>query len=138
MLKVYDNTTAPIKVAEHDMPCDQILIQGLVLQASIGVFDFEHKKKQPVRFDIVLDIKPLSSEASHETHNIVRYDHVVADIKSIIAGGHIELIEILAEQVADICLRFDRAVQVCVTIAKLDIIDEADAVGVRITRRKSS
>ena len=67
----------------------------------------------------------------------MRYDHIVADIKAIIAGGHIELIEILAEQVADICLRFERAVQVRVAIAKLDIIDEADAVGVRITRRKS-
>ncbi len=137
MLKVYDNKTAPIKVVGQDMPFDQILIEGLVLPASIGVFDFEHKTKQPVRIDIDLDIKPLSPEAEHETHNIVRYDHIVADIKAIIAGGHIELIEILAEQVADICLRFERAVQVRVAIAKLDIIDEADAVGVRITRRKS-
>jgi len=136
MLKVYDNKTAPQAIEDTDLPYDQILIEGLVLEAYIGVFDFEYGKVQPVRFDLVVDIKPLSLEASHETHNIVRYDHIVTDIKNILAKGHVDLVETLAEQVAEACLAYDRASQVCVTVAKLDAIDEAQAVGVRITRRK--
>jgi len=136
MLKVYDNKTAPIVVAATDLPHDQILIEGLVLEAYIGVFDFEHGQTQPVRFDLVVDIKPLSLQASHETHNIVRYDHIVANIRAILSKGHIDLVETLAEQVAEACLTYERANQVCVTVAKLDAIKDAKAVGVRITRRK--
>jgi len=141
MLKVYDNKTAPIVVAATDLPHDQILIEGLVLEAYIGVFDFEYGQTQPVRFDLVVDIKPLSLQASHETHNhethnIVRYDHIVANIRAILSKGHIDLVETLAEQVAEACLTYERANQVCVTVAKLDAIKDAKAVGVRITRRK--
>jgi len=84
----------------------------------------------------VVDIKPLSLQASHETHNIVRYDHIVANIRAILSKGHIDLVETLAEQVAEACLTYERANQVCVTVAKLDAIKDAKAVGVRITRRK--
>ena len=136
MLKVYDNTAAQPATQAADLPYDQILIEGLVLEAFIGVFDLEYGKAQPVRFDLVIDIEPLSQEAIHETHNIVRYDHIVTDIKAILAGGHVDLVETLAEQVAKACLAYDRAHQACVSVAKLDAIDEAQAVGVRITRRK--
>lgn len=136
MLKVYDNKAASFAVTAKDLPLDQILIEGLVLDAYIGVFDFEYGQTQPVRFDIVVDITPLSIQDSHETHNIVRYDHIVTDIKKLLAAGHIDLVETLAEQVAKACLNYDRANQVCVTVAKLEAINEANGVGVRITRRK--
>ena len=136
MLKVYDNIAAQVAVKAKDLPLDQILIEGLVLDAYIGVFDFEQGKTQPVRFDILVDIQPLTKEASHETHNVVRYDHIIADVKSILSSGHVDLVETLAEQVAKACLSYERASQVSVTVAKLEAIDEAKAVGVRITRRK--
>lgn len=136
MLKVYDNTTASIEALSADLPCDQILIEALVLPVEIGVFDFEYGQEQSVRFDLIVDIEPLAAEASHETHNIVRYDHIVSDIKTIINEGHIDLVETLAERIAAASLLHERVRQVCVTVAKLEAIDEARSVGVRITRRK--
>lgn len=136
MLKVYDNIAAPIVAKATDLPLDQILVEGLVLEAYIGVFDFEQGQTQPVRFDILVDVEPLLTDAVHETHNVVRYDHIVTDIKTILAAGHVDLVETLAEQIANACLAYERASQVRVTVAKLEAIDEAAAVGVRITRRK--
>lgn len=136
MLKVYDNIAAPIAAKATDLPLDQILVEGLVLEAYIGVFDFEQGQTQPVRFDILVDVEPLLTDAVHETHNVVRYDHIVTDIKTILAAGHVDLVETLAEQIANACLAYERASQVRVTVAKLEAIDEAAAVGVRITRRK--
>lgn len=136
MLKVYENTAASKSIDLADLPCDQILIEALILPVQIGVFDFEYGQEQSVRFDLVVDIEPLTDETVHETHNIVRYDHIVADIKTIISEGHIELVETLAERIAGASLLYERARQVCVTVAKLDAIDEARSVGVRITRRK--
>lgn len=136
MLKVLDNTGASIATAVDNLPLDQILLEGLVLPAFIGVFEHEYGASQSVRFDVTVDILPLGSEGDHQTHNILRYDHIVADIKEILAKGHIDLVETLAEDVAKACLSYDRAQQVCVTVAKPAAFEEADAVGVRITRRQ--
>ncbi|MEP3890062.1 MAG: dihydroneopterin aldolase [Hellea sp.] len=135
MLKVLENTGSVLPIAPHDLPLDQILIEGLILPGFIGVFEHEYAASQPIRLDITVDITPLSQSDDHETHNIVRYDHIVADIKEILAAGHIDLVETLAEDIAKTCLSYDRAQQVCVTVAKPAAFDEADAVGVRITRR---
>lgn len=135
MLKVLENTGVALARAADDLPCDQILIEGLVLPAFIGVFDHEYGTRQSVRFDVTIDIASLGPEGEHEMHNIVRYDLIVADIKDILAKGHIDLVETLAEDVAARCLSYDRAEQVRVTVAKLSAFDEAEAVGVRITRR---
>ncbi len=133
MLKVYEN---PASVTLRQ-PCDQVIIEGLVLGANIGLFDHEYDAAQPVRFDVTVDVEPLEPNASHDSQNIVRYDHIVSDIKAIIGAGHIDLVETLAEQVASACLGYSRAVQVQVGVLKLSAIPEAEAVGVKITRRKA-
>ncbi|WP_051279809.1 dihydroneopterin aldolase [Hellea balneolensis] len=136
MLKVLNNTGLAQERLRDDLPCDQILIEGLVLPAFIGVFEHEYEAPQSVRFDITVDITPLGPHGDHEMHNILRYDHIVDHIKEILAKGHIDLVETLAEDVAKACLSYDRAEQVCVTAAKLEAIKDARAVGVRITRRR--
>ena len=136
MLKVLDTTGATLANALDDLPLDQILIEGLVLPAFIGMFAHEYDAPQNIRFDVTIDILPINTAEDHNTENIVRYDHIVADIKEILATGHIDLVETLAEDVAKACLSYNRAQQVCVVVAKPAAFEEAEAVGVRITRRK--
>lgn len=136
MLKVIKNTDGIVDAETQDLPPDQILIEGLTLPGFIGVFAHEYDAAQTIRFDVIVDIAPLTATDQHDTANIVRYDHIVADIKDILAVGHIDLVETLAEDVARACLSYSRAQQVCVTVAKPYAIEDAEAVGVRITRRK--
>lgn len=136
MLKVIKTPGSIIDAAPGNMPLDQILIEGLTLPAFIGMFAHEYDAPQPIRFDVTVDIAPLTASDEHDTDNIVRYDYIVADIKEILAAGHIDLVETLAEDVAKVCLSYNRAQQVCVTVAKPSAFEDADAVGIRITRRK--
>ena len=136
MLKVLKTTEATLSPAVSDLPLDQILIEGLTLPAFIGMFAHEYDAPQPIRFDVTIDIAPLKLSDEHDTDNIVRYDHIVADIKEILARGHIDLVETLAEDVAKACLSYNRAQQVCVCVAKPAAFEEAEAVGVRISRRR--
>jgi len=136
MLKVLKTTEATLSPAVSDLPLDQILIEGLTLPAFIGMFAHEYDAPQPIRFDVTIDIAPLKPADEHDTDNIVRYDHIVADIKEILAAGHIDLVETLAEDIAKACLSYNRAQQVCLTVAKPAAFEEAEAVGVRITRRR--
>jgi dihydroneopterin aldolase len=50
--------------------------------------------------------------------------------------GHINLVETLAERVAEICLVPDDARDVRVRVEKLDIVPDAAAVGVEIHRKR--
>lgn len=137
MLKVIN--TPGLTAAPHikaDLPPDQVLIEGLVLPANIGVFDHEYEAAQNVRFDVTVDLAPLTGNAEHDLHNIVRYDYIVADIKTHLAAGHVDLVETLAEDVAGIALAYTRAMTVTVAVIKLEAFDEAAGVGVRITRSR--
>ena len=66
--------------------------------------------------------------------NVVDYGAVVDGIKDILAGGHLNLVETLADRIADFCLS-DRRVRVArVRIEKLKVVAEAKSVGVEIER----
>jgi len=117
---------------------DQIFIEGLTLDAFIGVFDHEYDTTQRVRIDLEIDLLPLPKDEEYSTGNIVRYDYVVRDIRRLIRAGHIDLVETMAESVADIVLGYDGVDKVSVRVAKLSAISEARGVGVKIERRKTT
>ena len=135
MLKII-NTADPLAKAltQSELPPDRILIKGLILPAFIGVFEHEYEAAQNVCFDVTVDMAALTGNTDYDLNNIVRYDYIVADIKTLLAQGHIDLIETLAEDVAKIALAYPRAKQVTVAAIKLDAFDEAKGVGVEITR----
>ncbi len=114
---------------------DQIFIDALTLDASIGVFEHEYTTTQRVRFDLIIELsEPEGGE--YTMANIVRYDQVVQDIKDIIEAGHIELVETMAEKVADTVLSYDGVSQVEIKVSKLSAITEADGVGIKIKRQR--
>jgi len=65
---------------------------------------------------------------------VVSYDDVVAGIRAIVAEGHINLVESLAERVADMCLADSRVTRVNVQVEKLDVLSDEAVVGVEIER----
>ena len=67
---------------------------------------------------------------------VLNYEFIVGGIKSLVDGGHVELVETLAERVAALCLEDKRAIQATVTVEKLDVYPEAKGVGVQVIRRR--
>ena len=70
MLKALKNTATSLAQEPQDLPLDQVLIEGLILPAFIGMFAHEYDAPQPIRFDVSVDISPLSSAHDHDTDNI--------------------------------------------------------------------
>ena len=135
-LALYKPSIVPFPGNNALVDPDQIFINNLMLEASIGVYDFELTIRQPVKFNIVLDIEPISTDDEHEKSNIVCYDTICQGIKAIVDEGHIGLVETLAERVAALCLTSRRARKVVVSVAKPSAIAEAEGVGIRIVRSK--
>lgn len=116
-------------------PLDRIFVRDYVLDAEIGVHHHEKGVTQRVRFSVDVDITPSTDALDDDIGRTFDYDFVINGIKSIIARGHINLVETLAEEVAQHCLEHPRVERVAVTIEKLD--KDPGAVGVEIIRSKT-
>lgn len=114
---------------------DRIFVHDYVLDVEIGVHHHEQGVTQRVRFSVDVDITPSDESLDDNIGRTFDYDYVVNGIKSIIARGHINLVETLAEEVAQHCLAHPRVARVAVTIEKLD--KDPGAVGVEIMRSRA-
>jgi dihydroneopterin aldolase len=126
-----ENVT-PLKIANAERAIRHVFVRDLLLDAHIGVYKHEKGGTQPVRVNIDLTV----TEAVHgdSLDNVVCYATVVERIKSIVAEGHLNLVESLAERIAGSCLEDERVRVARVRVEKLAAISEAASVGVEIER----
>ena len=117
---------------------DRIIVNGLVVDTSIGVHDFERDAPQRVRFDIEIETVDDYATRVRSTGAYVSYADIVEFVTIRAASGeHIELVETWAEDVATFALTNELAQAVHVTVQKLDIFDTAEGVGIAIERRRA-
>lgn len=117
-------------------PYDLVFVHDLVLDAEIGVYSNEKGVTQRARFSVDIEVLPADQPIDDEIGRVLDYDMIIKTIKDLLAEGHINLVETLADEVATRCLAHPRAVSVRVKIEKLD--KEPGAVGVEIVRRRGS
>ena len=72
-----------------------------------------------------------------DIRNVICYEHLARGIEEIVGRGHVNLVETLAENIAAMCLEDGRVKSARVRVEKLDIIDDAESVGVEIERFNS-
>ena len=114
----------------------KVFVRDLVLAARIGVYQHEKLASQCVRINLEL-ICTEHPVINDELDNVVNYADVVDQVKAIVAEGHINLVETLADRIARMCLD-DRRVQTAkVRIEKLEVFKEAESVGVEIERSRN-
>jgi dihydroneopterin aldolase len=113
---------------------ERVFVHDLVLDCEIGVYTNEHGVTQRVRFSVDVDVKPAPVVVDDNIERVLDYDMIIDGIKTIVAAGHLNLTETLAEEVARHCLTHPRAASVKVLIEKLD--KEPGAVGVEIVRHR--
>ena len=114
---------------------DHIFVRGLVLPIAIGVYDEEQGITQKVRFTIEASVATSVSPKGDHIDEVPSYDALVGAVKSIVAAGHINLVETLAARIAERCLLDKRIVSVLVRVEKLERGPEA--VGVEIVRPRA-
>jgi dihydroneopterin aldolase len=126
--------SAPQNVAHEAKVSDRVFVHDLVLDVEIGVYTHEKGVTQRVRFSVDVDLIPADT-VNDDIRQAFDYDTIIKGIKAIIARGHINLVETLAEQIAKLCLAHTRAQSARVMIEKID--KEPGAVGVEIVRAKA-
>jgi len=127
----------PLRIADARKRIRHVFVRDLLLNANLGVYHREKGREQPVRINVDLTVEETDGELEDKLSNVVDYGAVVDGIKRILAGGHLNLVETLAERIAEFCLE-DRRVRVArVRVEKLEVIAEARSVGVEIEREST-
>lgn len=128
------NAEAPVRIADGHAAVRHVFIRDLVLTCSIGVHGHEKEAHQRVRLNLDLGVKEDQRALDDRLENVVCYEAIADGVRALLARGHVNLVETLAEQVAEMCLLDPRVGSVRVRVEKLDILPDAASVGVEIER----
>jgi dihydroneopterin aldolase len=124
----------PLPQQQTQQSTRRVFVKDLVLAALIGVHRHEKDGRQRVRINLDMEVLENEQPVQDRLADVVCYEDVVTSIRSIVGAGHINLVESLAELIADRCLEDRRVRMVRVRVEKLDVFADASSVGVEIER----
>jgi dihydroneopterin aldolase len=133
MTKEWTITKPEPLVANEGAESYRVFVRDLVVPCSIGIYPREKGLRRRVRVNAELAVaEPISG--NDDFAEAVNYETVVAGIKAIAEGGHINLVETLADRIATLCLTDRRVTAVRIVVEKLDVYPETESVGVLLER----
>ena len=113
----------------------KVFVRDLILPCRIGVYGHEKHGAQRVRINLELTCVEHPA-INDEHHNVVCYAEVVDGIRRLLAEGHINLVETLAERIASACFEDARVKTARVRVEKLHALSNAESAGVEIERTR--
>lgn len=131
------NNLHPLRIADAANGVRHVFVRDFDCDAHIGAYEHEKDTAQPIRINVDLSVDESDRDVDDQLENVVCYDSIVAEIRVILAAGHVHLVETLAEQIADMALQDKRVFSARVRVEKLRAVPEAAAVGVEIERHKT-
>ena len=112
-----------------------VKIRRLIIDMFIGVHEHERHSRQRVAIDVELEMGyPADGFSKGIYKNVGCYETLVGKIKNLSKEGHVVLVETFADQIADIALDDRRVITASVTVEKLDVFSDCDAVGTTIKK----
>jgi dihydroneopterin aldolase len=118
---------------------DRITLTGLRATGHHGVFEQERIDGQEFVVDVTVHLALHDAAASDELAQTVHYGELAEAVVAAIQRDPVDLIETVAERIADVALGFSRVETVDVTVHKPNapIAVPFDDVSVSITRGRS-
>ena len=114
----------------------KVVIKDLILNISIGIHNFEKRKKQRVKFNIKILTDPLLKPNSNDLSTILNYEEIINKLENLVNKSHYELLEDLAENIFEILFKNKITKKVNLKIEKLDIIKKTSSVGIEVEKSK--
>ena len=114
----------------------KVIIKDLITKISVGIHNFEKKKKQRVKFNLRISIDQNLMPDENNLKSIVNYEKVIKLISKVTNKKHFLLLETLAEEIFSKLFENFKIKKILIRIEKLDIIKSTSSVGIEIEKSK--
>lgn len=115
---------------------DKVFIEGLEIEALIGIYDWERRIRQPLLFDVEMAFDNRKPAATDDIADTLNYKDVSKRLIDFVSQSDFQLVETLAERCVDIVLREFNVAHVRLKLSKPGAVRGAKAVGVIIERSR--
>lgn len=114
---------------------DRISLRDHIVEVEIGAFQAERGATQRVRFNVVVDVRPNPAALDDDVDRVLSYDTITEAIAAELSSERLNLLETLAERIAERLLAEPQAMRAFVRVEKLD--RGPGALGVEIVRDRN-
>jgi dihydroneopterin aldolase len=104
------------------------------IMTHVGVFAVEQRYEQRIVVSLDLMVVDSYDGVSDRLRDILDYGEIAKGVQSVVQAGHVNLIETLAERIANYCLSFATVQSARVRIEKPDTLTGIRRVGIEIER----
>lgn len=118
------------------MSGDRITLSGLKVRGRHGVYGFERLQGQDFVVDVALELDLAPAARSDDLRDTVHYGELAADLAAVVAGEPVNLVETLADRLAQRCLADPRVHAVTVTVHKPQAPISHELADVAVTLRR--
>jgi 7,8-dihydroneopterin aldolase/epimerase/oxygenase len=115
---------------------DVIFLSGLTVDCIVGIWDWERRVKQKVVLDVEMEADVRRSAASDSIDDTLDYKKVAKRLLDFVGNSQYQLVETLAERVAELIVTEFGVPWVRVKLNKQGAIRGARDVGILIERRR--
>jgi dihydroneopterin aldolase len=116
---------------------DIIFLRELKIDTLIGVYEWEKRVPQTLQIDLEIALPNSRACQTDDIKDALNYADIVRHLQKVLTSRHFNLLEALAEQIAQILLNDFNAPWVKVSVAKLQAIRGSRMVGISIERAKA-
>jgi 7,8-dihydroneopterin aldolase/epimerase/oxygenase len=116
---------------------DEITLTGLRVFGRHGVYEHERRAGQHFVIDATLAVDTTAAAASDDVADTIHYGEAAERIAAIVGGDPVDLVETLAQRIADALLAFEGVQAVTVTVHKPDAPIELEFADVSVTIRRT-
>lgn len=102
----------------------------------IGVYDFERHEKQRVLADVVMYADLTRAGKTDNVNDTLDYGKVAQRLSDIAESASYKLLEALAREMVDTIFVEFPVTKLELSLRKPDILDNAEAVGITLTRER--
>lgn len=113
---------------------DKICIDGIKFETIIGIHPAERQHCQALLLDIEIGIDAVKAASRDSLHDTVDYDALSKRVLTFVNQAHYQLIETLAEKIADMLLYEFKLPYLKLRLTKPEALKKADSVSVVIER----
>ncbi len=113
---------------------DEIFIKDLLIQAVIGVYEWERKQPQNILVNIRMFTDTRLASRTDDIKDCIDYGEVTRKIQSFIETSSRFTVEALAEDIANLCLNHSSVKNVIVRVEKPGVVKGTSSVGIQIER----